>query len=365
MNYLLNSHPSIAILTETSIESTVATMRAALYDHGNVQVELDRRDRLTDFIKAFYRCRFGRDTLTIIGSKMPDVCTDEPVRSIYDAVGPYRRIYIVRRPSEVVASSLTRRDNAAMGLDAWHIKTTEQAIVEWAVNWEHIARASTAEDVLVVSYEAFRREGSTEIDRIAEFLNVGADGFADIFIDAMTNGPALADEDAVMIHGILGAMERGIAADTRAALRDTPEVLIDVPMARTFATTNANPLSRLVLKAGFSTLEDFGSWTCAEEAVVAFKVEARGPVVVTMTLAIFHGRRAAFRLHLQTAGGREVFDYAPDGAAATASISCPVVDGAVRITLRMPERKTPHEHPHFDTRELGVGLLSLRVDEAG
>ncbi len=368
LNQLLNSHPQIGVATENGLDAivegllSVLTLRWIGADGRDSATDADdpKPERLRDLAQEAFRLMFGKSGLTIVGDKMPS-CDAARLRH-RALLGNLAQMHIVRRPSDVVASSMQRRHNTVLGFDNWHVKAVEGAIIEWVDAWERLARIASDPDVLVLSYDRFRIDAAGQIAKIEAFLGVKAGFFNHAFAPPPPAVAMTQAEDAIVTR-ILGELDRLVAQDVHLALRTHPRVLVVLSVGKTVYFDTDHPLSGLFLKAGFGEAEASGTWTVEERAHLAFRLPpGRSGVYAVLTFSAYGGERNVVELLIGDDGGQTQTHVCENADRCVVAIPCRADgEGVVSLRLGMPMRKGAGEEPIADTRELGVFVRSLTL----
>jgi hypothetical protein len=405
LQQILNSHPEIVCLHEFNLLRLHAILdplfsveherQAWMNSFGQNEADLSRSDsvRLSheEFIgfrfqavrqvigdenliptreksSAIYRSVFGaiggKAGPRVLADKIPNAANRSFVAALQARFGKIKRIYIVRDPVATIASSMRRKREAERGYDNWHIRSVEEAIVEWAVNWQHIALESSEEDVLILRYEDLISDFKSHSHHIASFCGV-SDTFSDLIMpvpDALADYQ-LASAERAEIERQLGAL----ATDWRnlhlnEALR-THETIFATVEPNQKIESNAGGLSSLIFKEGFDDREDWGRWTIAHEARFAFKLrsvrEADIWVDIALTSLQFLGGHS--QIAVKTNKGPPQLLQIPlsrEGIVHTGFI-CRAHNGLIDCTLFIPHIKGENEEPTADRRGLGVGIVAI------
>ena len=364
---LIGSHPEVALFTEGGLDAIVVHLLAALTAPlGLVEPTSwpGMGRSLRRFAKAFYEARFGKADLKWIGDKQP-VLPEHARRLGCAFVPPLAQIYIVRAPSDVIASSMVR---AATPDDPWPVATVEEAVVEWVRHYEQAAALFGTADVLIVSYDRFKSAPAAVIDAIGAFLHLDPSLFTCDFA-AKPDAPHSSAAGALLVSGILGDLERALLADFDACLRQRPLVHLPLPCRTMLPVNTANTLMQCCLKRGWDVLEEHGAWTVARQAELAFSVDALPGSRVTATLyLVCFGGQPGFELtlngYVEDGGvdGARTVRLQPDAPVHEIAVLAAVAgDRSVSIVLTIERRKIAADEPVHDPRELGVLLQALRI----
>ena len=144
---------------------------ASQYTRGEAYIT-PRPEHVKDIIKSIYKVVSGKKHLKVFADKTPNwVYFERELRSARIWLGELKIILVVRRPCDVIRSSLRRAHMSKHALDKWRISTIEEAILEWKDNWEHLVSESNAagRNINVVKYEDLISNFEATSHQIAKF----------------------------------------------------------------------------------------------------------------------------------------------------------------------------------------------------
>jgi hypothetical protein len=323
--------------------------------------------------RALFEVAFGKAGLTHFGSKCPNADLVTEAAALARDLPRLRAIQILRRPVDVVNSSLGRRNKARLNLDAWHIRTVEDACAEWLTNWNsaQAARAVLGERLLCVKYEDLvAGRGATAA--IARHL-----GLEDRFNAAICREApetlsryAMTAEEVRTTEAMLGELTAAWQRPLPELLETFPRLGIPLPLGEPLRFGEAATCQRFA-RSGFSGPEPDGIWTDGEQASLEFRFPANAEALaLTLEFDLWRpvtGDRP-FPLVITLGSRRELLTIRPEQVGAdgrcrhTLLLERAALGGAGLATLELHilDPKRPMDPPVEDQRRLGLRLR--RVD---
>ncbi len=325
-----------------------------------------RECHFQDMYEAFFKCISGKPDLIVFGDKLPDLSfLKSNILDVEKKLGALKRLFIVRKPEDVIRSSLRRTMMATRGLDPlWVPRTIQEAILEWVENWEYIAAEArrSPRDVHVMKYEDLVTNFAEESRMLASFLGV-SNNFEDISASLPEHliDFELSPQQASEIKDHLGGLSTNwdsfplpvmIAAARRTVFYCGATRLFEIA---------GNQATRIILRRGFSDVEDFGVWTCEEVAEIEMRLD--GPVSsVQLSVRPFF-KTATFTISSNGAPEKEFYIRAGFLRRYT-DISIPVAPNSskVKLVITMSKFKSSADPPYTEFRKLGIGLRRLSLE---
>ena len=410
---LLNTHPAIGCLNEVPLTSFVSHLnpffsdRAArveaaekiaertascLYQEEPSRVELFWRSREeslgdsgygTDLgvwdldlhaaasARAMVEVALGKMPLTHIGSKLPNLDLLEDWRTLKSTLPGLKYVHIVRRPRDVVNSSLARRSRALIGKDVWHIDTVEEACKEWLTDWNRaeVAGCVLGKRLLRLRYEDLVSQNPRITTMLADHLAI-EDAF-DLSVcrplDHDLHGYALTSEEDDKLASMLGEIDKCWTEPLDALRTRFNRYGFALPPSG-IIKFGLDDEGGLYSDNGFSVPEAWGRWTDGEQARIDIGLDSRsGDILLTL---VFQGFQAAaehrFECVVSADGWHEVISVdQADRVVVKKSFIIP------RIALNNPTRlnlvflmlnpKNKDKEPVGEVRQLGLALHEMRV----
>lgn len=364
-------------LTEEERLVAVGARRQARDFHGEREARVQskmplmlapKRSHFSGIARGIVEAVAGKSGVQVVADKTPNYQNyhDDPRLFARYGIRP-RHLMIIRHPSDVINSSLARRDNTLAGGDSWHIKTLNHAIREWVDNWEFAAAHVDDDSYLFVKYEDLEADFANQSQRIADFLGV-ENRFTSLF-EAMPKDLrryALCPEDVAQIEAVIGDI---VAAwdktDLTRLLAEKPVVIrtLSQPLVlRLGGDEDANISLR-----NFDVAEQQWRWTLGHSASMAFRLEGGRPdskAWVEFDFYPYFGPRQSFTLVLKAPDGEQVhheLKAADMRGIATRGIVMPAPDGLVRLELIIPYVKQFGEEPVSDLRPVGAQIRVIRA----
>jgi Sulfotransferase family len=338
------------------------------YDFTRQEIDdpelIPRRKDAIDIYRSVLAAVSRKNQIRVCADKTPGSLIRDTLPALETKLGSIKRLYIVRDPVATIESSVRRARSASRGEDQWHISSVEEAIVEWAENWELVAReAREANNALILRYEDLVADFTVHASRIAAFCEV-EDKFTDLVMPTPEElrEPMLSVAERALIEQQLGALatEWQTLSLTEAFERFATIFLSIEPGTPIEAN---GPASSLVFKEGFAAPEDFGRWTLGHRARFAFRLLGADAADIWVEMKFVSPRFLAGRSQViltVNGGAPQLLQIPqPDDQPVYAGFICRSQGGLVDCTIHMPNVKRATDEPVADTRELGLGFVQV------
>lgn len=310
--------------------------------------------------------------VTRCGTKYPNLDLVEASRALEADLLDLRLLHIVRRPSDVINSSLARRNKALRGADQWHIHSVEEACMEWMADWNRgsTARAVLGNRLLTIRYEDLVTDGPVVCDHIARHLEI-----EDAFDPSVCRAPppdlkgyATKPDEAAIIDAFLGNVEATWDLPLPTLLERHPRVARPLPGTGSIAFELGGN-GQFYAFSGFSIPENWGRWTDGTEARVDFRLDGRaGDLLLTLHFDVWRAQPSApFEFIVAADNWRELVsvEQAVPGQILRRSLLVPrqaLADpGRVPLIFHVLTPKAAATEPVTERRKLGLGLRRLEA----
>ena len=325
-----------------------------------------REAHFEEMFKAFFKCVSGKADLLVYGDKMPDIrYLQNNTADIRRRLGSLKCLFIVRKPEDVIQSSMRRTMMSLRGLDLlWTPRTLKEAIFEWVENWEYIVQEvrRNPENVYVLKYESLIESFPEESAKLASYL-----GVADEFVNVTVSTPdhlvdfRLTEEQILEIQEHLGDLAaKWDDLSASAIIASARQTTFYFGAERLFKI-RAHDTSKLILRKGFSALENWGVWTCEATAEICMRLDQEISSVELSVKPFF--KRASFRICVN-GGAETTFEIKKGVLQRFTDILVPIVPPSATIKLQicLTKIKSSGDPPYTDFRKLGIGLRRLSLE---
>ena len=314
----------------------------------------------------------GKDGLTCIGTKHPNLDLLETWVKLETLLPNLRLVHIVRRPRDVVNSSLARRNKATLGTDVWHINTVEEASKEWMSDWNRAlqARAILGNRLLELRYEDLVGQDSRVADDLAAHL--GVENQFDLSVCQPLaedlHGYALTEAEDKAITAIFGEMDAAWEIPIDELRTRFGRIAFPLP-ASGKVRFGLSGNGHFYVGDGFSIPEHWGQWTDSERAYLDLRLSSgSGDLLLTLRFQLWQAQPdRPFECLLSADGWRTLISIERATTGEVIQRSFLVPRAALRyssrlhleLTILTPKFET--DEPMEEKRRLGLGLHDLRV----
>ena len=392
---LLTEHPQVGLLQEYGLTRLIGRIDALVARPPAVEEDRDRPGDPADPASRFHRDRpapsavtrgggdpepehfdavaaglfsglFPGKDLKVVGDKMPIGSAWEDLPLLFSRLPGLRIVAVIRNPSDVVRSSLVRREATRRGRDSWPIRTVQEAAAQWVAAWRILVAlaARRGPAVTVVKYEDLCARPQAIVDGIGAWLGLPS--------RPVTTPIAALPPDLALHHAaeqaaldrLLGPVieawatsDAGTLMTTFASL--TPPCLPGEPIL--LSREEAAPY----LVSGFSFREEWGRWTDGPHALLSIPHGVtRGLLLVEIgVLQAFRREGESCDVVVRSGWGEpKLFQLGPDASRVAFVVQAEETQepGTLEIELLIARPKRPDEPP-ADGRALGILVETVTV----
>jgi hypothetical protein len=342
------------------------------FGFGSGPGALEARRHGARVARALVEIALGKQGLTRLGSKVPNLDLLEAATALRDDLPNLRLIHIRRRPSDVINSSLGRRNKAAQQADVWHIGTVEDACREWIQDWNRaqLAAAALGDRLLCLRYEDILADGPSAAARLAAHLGV-ENAFDAAVCKPMPEelrGYAMTDGECAVVARCLGEVEAAWHAPLDTLLERFPRLALPLPAGGLDFRIGGN--GHLFDGGGLSIPESWGRWTEGDVARLDLGTPpGQGDLLLTLDFQAWRARpRQPFQFILAAGAWRERVSLEHGIAGDTHRRAWRIPADALQdprclsIVFHILTPKGPEDEPRQERRRLGLGLVRLGLE---
>lgn len=231
----------------------------------------------------------GKETLSIVGSKIPNINEETNLNAIRRLYGRCRFVLMIRNPQGTINSIINRRNLTAAGLDSWGISDVGAALELYRANILSTISLITdyPEDCFVVKYEDLLESELDVVRRLEEFLQttIPFSGLSDSEREPLN---VLTQDELSLVRRVYAeAIDNWHALPlTGPGVQVLRHLNVCIPVVPVGIYLPVLPQSSIAkcLGSGWHGVEAAGVWSSREKAHVFFRAVRMEEVLVQLEL---------------------------------------------------------------------------------